>query len=285
MKFIGGSIVSAYQWLNRLSIDVCLGALAGGIMATRYLDVDPGWAYWIVLPLTVWLIYTADHLIDGWKIKRKASHQRHIFHQDYRRKLIFSSSLILILTAFFAFVYLPDEIIIFGSILGIMAVIYLIIVLLIPSSSSAILFQKEVFVALFYTAGIWGPVLVIKIDYSYHEYLAISLFFFLAFAELILLSLKEINADKKDGQRSIPIVSGIRFARVLFLITGVYVLLASTLLILSNPSDTAIKAGYIFITMQVGLFVIFFFPETKNNSQLQRSLGEAIFFLPALILI
>ena len=189
------SIVRIYKWLNTLSIDVCVGAVAGGIMATRLLDVHLGWAYWVVLPMAVWLVYTFDHLIDGYRAGNRATLHRRVFHRTYSRPIIYLSAIILLLTAYISFSYLPSAIIIFGSILGLFTSVYLISVLIIPSKHSA-LFQKEVFVALFYTAGIWGPFMVIKQSVAFNERLIICMFFLLAFCDLIMLSIIEINVDK-----------------------------------------------------------------------------------------
>ena len=278
------SIVRLYKWLNTLSIDVCLGAIASGIMAMRLLDVHLGWAYWVVLPLAVWLVYTFDHLIDSYRAGNRATHDRRIFHQTYRRPIIYISAIILLLTAYISFSYLPSAIIIFGSILGVFTSLYLISVLIIPSKHSA-LFQKEVFVAFFYTAGVWGPLMVIKQSVTFNERLIICMFFLLAFCDLIMLSIIEFNADSKEGQHSIPLYFGRSRTRNLLYIIGITILAASVYVIIMDPRWINVKAAIILGVMQICLFLIFHFSKSLQKNYLYRNLSEAIFFLPALIFI
>ena len=282
MKKDGHLLLQIYQRLNTLSIDVCLGAIAGGIMATHLLATDPGWAYWFVLPMAVWLIYTADHLIDGYRMGDNKTHVRHLYHRKYRKQLVLLSFLVLIIAAVISFRYLPYNIILFGVVLGVLAIIYLTLVFVIPSGS-VVFFQKELLVALFYTAGIWGPVIIMNQALSTTEIIIVLMFFLLAFEDLIMLSMIEIKADSKAGQGSLPMFLGYRHSRKLFYILVGTVLLLSFAIILSNPAGSLLKATIIMILMQTGLFFILRFSSFFRKRELYRYLSEAVFFLPALM--
>jgi hypothetical protein len=57
--------INLLQKLSILSIDVVIGSLFCGAFVVKLLDVQPGFAWWIVLPFSVWIVYGLDHLIDG----------------------------------------------------------------------------------------------------------------------------------------------------------------------------------------------------------------------------
>ncbi len=273
-----------YHWINMLSIDVCLGALAGGIMASQILKADPGWAYWIVLPLAVWLIYTSDHLIDGFRAGNKAIKDRYVVHRKYHRQFIFFASLILLISVFISFLYLSNDIIIFGIILGSMAAIYLVLVFILPGRGLPV-FQKEVAVAFFYTAGIWGPVIISGQTISWTEWAIVALFYILALCDLIMLSLIEMKVDDAEGQRSLPILFGTKHARRLLHLLLIVVMAFSALLIFTDPSWMILKAALILGMMALCLLIIFRLSDYLKNNDLYRYISEAVFVLPALMLI
>ena len=58
------------QLFQAFSLDVVIGALAVGLFAIKLLLVRPNPWWWLVLALSVWVVYTADHLIDGFQQKQ-----------------------------------------------------------------------------------------------------------------------------------------------------------------------------------------------------------------------
>ena len=63
-----------------LSLDVVLGAVSVGVFATQLLQVKANPYWWIILAVAVWVIYTFDHLVDGFKKKGESTIYRHRFH-------------------------------------------------------------------------------------------------------------------------------------------------------------------------------------------------------------
>ena len=96
-----------YTRLHLLSLDVVLGALAGALMAVKVCRYSPGWAFWYVLPASVWLVYNTDHFLDGIRSGKKASNPRHLFHFMHSGRIALSIIIIGIITAFIAFIFLP----------------------------------------------------------------------------------------------------------------------------------------------------------------------------------
>ena len=95
-----------------LSLDVVLGSLAVGMFAVKLLDVNPVLAWWFILPCAVWVVYTLDHLVDGFKRKGASSIYRHRFHYQ-NRWIIIALILIIGATTFVASIlYLDQQILI-----------------------------------------------------------------------------------------------------------------------------------------------------------------------------
>ena len=72
-----GMVNKAITWINLLSLDVVLGALCSGFFASRIVGAEMEGPYWIVLALTVWIVYMLDHLVDAYRLKAKSSSLRH----------------------------------------------------------------------------------------------------------------------------------------------------------------------------------------------------------------
>ena len=80
-------IVDAYRFLNMLSIDVALGAVVCGAFFARIVDIHVRPQGLAALGITVWIIYTVDHLLDVRRMRQEASTERHLFHQRHLRTL------------------------------------------------------------------------------------------------------------------------------------------------------------------------------------------------------
>src|SRR5260221_9904362 len=76
-------ILATYRIINILSLDVAAGAVVSASFFARIFNVTILPQGLISLGLTVWIIYTADHLLDAKKLKQAASTERHRFHQQH----------------------------------------------------------------------------------------------------------------------------------------------------------------------------------------------------------
>ena len=83
-----------YRYFHFLSLDIVLGALASSCFAARLFAVDPGWVWWITLALTIWLLYTGDHMLDAWRNRKKIERELHFFMNKNRRTMIWSMGVV-----------------------------------------------------------------------------------------------------------------------------------------------------------------------------------------------
>jgi len=265
-----------------LSLDVVLGSLAVGIFAVRLLDVNPVPAWWGILPCAVWVVYTLDHLVDGYKRKGASVIYRHRFHFQNRRILI---ALILFIgsTTFVASIlYLDQQILIGGIILGGLVVIYLGLIYLFKSGSK--LLQKEFFIALVYVGGIFlAPLVWFGSAPTLEIILVIVILVCLAAAESTMISYFDYEDDKNDKLSSFTIYFGKTYTRKF--LTRMLILLAIAIVIAAIFFlKTMLPFLVILLVMDFALLPVILYPEYFVKNHLFRWIGESVFYLPALII-
>lgn len=196
-----------------------LGSVAGASLAAFLcgtLNTMP-WSWWLLLPLTVWLIYTSDHLLDARRIGPGSATYRHQFHYRHFRAL----ALLVILTGFVACVlilgFLPQSLLATGAWLGAAALVHLACAQWIGFRA----YPAEAVIALLYTAGIWfGPLLAAQpgtqSPASAPEIQAcIALFALSAFTNLLVFSLFERETDAHETPNRMVVLLGLNASRAL----------------------------------------------------------------------
>ncbi|TGM52941.1 hypothetical protein EHQ97_13580 [Leptospira adleri] len=188
----------AFFYWNVLSIDIVLGALASAYFASTILETTMRTAFWLILPAAVWVIYTADHLFDGWKLGEKSVNERHRFHYKNIIFLSITTGLISTLCFTLSILFLRDWIVTAGLILGIFVFFHVVL-----SYLRLNFFWKECSVSILYSTGIWfGPILLTskpKIE------IVIPFFLFLltALSNSFMNSYMERELDQKENVTSI----------------------------------------------------------------------------------
>src|SRR6187402_2077625 len=115
-----------YRTINLLSIDVAAGAVCSSLLFAEILKVHILSYGLASLGLSVWIIYTADDLLDARKIKTPAATERHRFHQrHFNLLLILLAVAILVNGLIILFVRKP--VLISGIIVASFVAIYLLL--------------------------------------------------------------------------------------------------------------------------------------------------------------
>ncbi|NND15102.1 MAG: hypothetical protein HKN89_02110, partial [Eudoraea sp.] len=73
-------MLGAYKYIQAFSIDIALGGVLGALFIARYLGVELDYLVVIELFITVWLIYTFDHLVDSGSGRYDLVAYRHKIH-------------------------------------------------------------------------------------------------------------------------------------------------------------------------------------------------------------
>ncbi len=266
-----------------LSIDVAAGACVCSLFIAHSLSVKLPLSCVLALGVCVWLIYTADHLLDAQKVKHKAHSSRHYFHQKYYKNI----TIIFIVLAFCSMsllFFLPKIVLTWGLVLmGFVIIYFLLVILLKPT----IIFQKEVMAALLYAVGVFlAPVSLANQPITLVLIVIFAQFVLLALINLLMFSLFEKENDLADGHSSFVRLAGVKVIR--WLVIGLtFLVVASTLIyIYYLPTHAPMfKVEVMWLLMSLTLTGIFLMPSVVKKYEIYRIVGDSIFFFPLITLL
>lgn len=270
--------------MRMLSLDVVLGALASGSMVVYLLEVRMPVLWWWVLPISVWVIYTADHLMDAYRLKAGAHTDRHLYHNHHFRAIGIVWGLLLLSCLTWIPWQLPASITRLGWAMGGIVLIHLALVSLIGNRVSWF-FHKELGVAGVYAAGVWGgPVSVWGQVPGMPERLLFVQFLLLALFNLLLFSLYEIQTDELDGHTSFVRAIGQRSTRVLLAGIGFMILMAGGISTsLSGGDFRIVTVQGLYALMLLVLLASAYFPAYFGQHERYRAWGDVVFIFPGMV--
>jgi hypothetical protein len=269
------SLMRIYRLMNLLSLDVVAGAVVCALFFSRVFEVSVRPFGLIALALTVWIIYTADHLRDARKITGKASTERHRFHQVHYRKLIILTTVALCLDVI-AILFIKQQVLQWGVALSLVVFAYLLV-------QGFLKFLKELFIAILYTCGILLlslPVSSLKFGPPY--YLLVVQFFIAALANLLMFSWFDREFDQQDKRYSFVTKTGEVTTRA---IVWFLLLLLLALTLIQSLNGTLLIPSLIIGCMGLMLLMIFLYRESLANMDRFRLLGDAVFLVPVIYLL
>jgi hypothetical protein len=261
-------ILAFYRIVNALSLDVAAGAVICAAFFAELFNVDVLPQGLAALGLAVWIVYTADHLLDANRLKNQASTFRHQFHQRHF-KLLAALLLVACVMEFVLLFFLRKPIFYNGLWLGLGVGVYVVI-------NRWLSYFKEVAGALLYSAGVFLPTFSLTYQpFQIFDELILLQFLLIVFTNLVLFSWMDYEHDIKDRSRSlITLVSKDRGRVIIwFLFIAFFILNAFTISVHGKPT-------VIFFIMELILFLIFLFPSYFQKEERFRFIGDAIFFLP-----
>ncbi len=265
-----------------LSLDVVVGALAMGLFAVKLLQVNQNKWWWLVLALSVWAVYTSDHLIDGFSQKDLAVIQRHQIHYLFRIPLMVAIGLSSVVAVTLTFLFLNKTVIIVGVIIGFLAMLYLALVYI--SRKHQHYFHKEFFISLFYVAGIWlAPATAAPHGLLLFYRLTMAAIVLLVWYEGILVSTFEMEKDIRDGHNSFAVNFGREKTKFLLNILLIAIVIVILILLVVAKNETEYFSVLLETIMVLSLLSIIKFPGFFSKHEYYKTFGELIFWLPALI--
>lgn len=282
MTFI--SLKRFLQPIQILSLDVAAGALLSGMAVTKVLGCVMPTIWYVALPLAVWVVYTADHLLDAWRLKGNASTTRHRFHYQHIR--VISGVWIIALLSCLTWVMWQStlELRLLGLGMGGLVLIHLGLVALVGSKRSWLI-VKELGVAVIYTAGVWGgPWSCCEQVFSKPLYGLALFFLLLALLNLLIFSLYEAKTDLRDGHTSWVLGVGEKRARY---IAGLIAFGAAGLGIAIAIQSHSLMLGLALIQLlMLGILsALLAFSSFFGKNEAYRFWGDVAFLLPGLLLL
>lgn len=209
---------------------------------------------------------------------------RHFFHYKFSKQITVAIIIFSLINLLLIIFYLERRIILFGMIMSVFTGIYFAGVYFTGSRKSLVL-QKEIFVALVYSIGIWGgPVALKGFHFSSHQILFLIVFFLIALSDLLTFSFYEEKNDRLDEQNTFVINFGrkrtIRLVNILAAIVFIICVYQ-----FENSTELLYRKVVLILTfMMFVILVLLYFQDFFKSRLLYRYIGELVFWLPALIL-
>jgi 4-hydroxybenzoate polyprenyltransferase len=278
------SLISFLKLINTLSIDVVIGSVFSAFLVMKLFETETGWAFWIVLPLSVWIIYTTDHLIDAYRLKQQAGTHRHHFHFYYFNNIIVLVAIFCMLNLFIVITWLEKEIIYFGLVLTLATIFYLIFIFMVKHKNHLV--PKEIIVSVIYTAGIWGSFVALNsFRMNTFQLLLLITFFLLVLSDILVLSYYEIESDKKDGHSTISVKFGLKLT-FKFIFINLLTVFAICIFVISSSELFLFRAiAKLFLIMGLVVMIILGFPGVMKKYDLYRYFAEWVFWIPGLAIL
>jgi hypothetical protein len=276
----------AYAAVRLVSVDVALAALGGGVMAARVVGASPRPVFYGLLPASVWVVYTLDHLIDARRMGDTAATPRHRFHGRHAIALwavLVPSAVVCGVVGLVALSWFGVA---FGLGMVVLVGLHELIVKLAGSRASPLL-VKELGVGVIFTAGTWGlPAIVRWVHVGAPAWQAGVLavqYALLAGVNLVEFSLFEARRDAAAGQTSF--VRGVGRAAAARVVVAMLLaqLPLATVMLAFGVGRTEAVAELVLLAMAAGLWAILRFPRTFVRRERYRTLGDGVFLLPLLM--
>lgn len=267
-----------YGLINSLSLDVAVGAAISGRFLAEIIGAQMPLATQVVLGLTVWCIYTFDHLMDARKKEGELSSERHLFHKKHYGTLTRVLLLVLILDGLLVF-FLPTITLVYGVFLGFVVLVYFLSIHLMAQKA---IVHKELTIAIIYTSGIClGALSTFEGSFQGHHYIILVSFFLIVLLNLLIFSFLDRDADQSAHFPSL--VQSLGMINSQRLITILSVLAAASIMFIFwyGNYHEALMLLIMFMILQL----LFWFARNRLLKENYRYLGDGIFLLPILQLL
>lgn len=271
------------HFANTYSIWVVLGSFSTFLFFSSVFQLRPNYWVAIALALAIWIVYTLDHLLDGYVLQNELAAKRHFLHFNYKKPLVYILLLALVILAYLSMhipsVYYPAIGVLFFATIS-----HFIINFLVSSRIKKYFFLKEVFVALVVMLSFVGLPLVgnthftLPHNFSYYA----ALVFTLNAANLMLFSWYDRDGDQQTKTLSIASIYGLRITGLLIVINLICSFACSLALYSTSALQTAAFATL--VAMQLTLGTIFLFPVYFKPEERYRFYGDLIYVYPLAVL-
>lgn len=274
-----------YRTLHFLSLDIVLGALATSFFASRLFESDPGWIWYITLALTVWLLYTGDHMLDAWRHRKKIERELHYFMIKNRKTLVWSMGLVATANMLLIFNLLNQELLKYALFLaGLVLLFYAMRHVFRKNRILSV--PGEFFVLLLYLAGTWlGPAVAREGGFEAGQGMIALIFMGVLMMNLGIISLYDMKLDTRMGITSLGNLLGSQRTKNLLLGTAIAIYLISLLQFLVNEMDRYSKYALILAGMCTILLLVLYYPSRFRKNDYFRLTADAVLYMGFLSLL
>lgn len=275
--------LSFLELANTFSLPVVFGVPITHLFFAQLFGVNFNWTVSLVLMLAVVLIYTTDHLIDGYKWKDNSHTLRHFIHYKYAKAMklvIFVSAAALI---YFGLQFNSD-IKKFGYVIAFITALYLILNAKGVKAFRSTLVLKELFIALVVSACfVLLPLFQGGLEIELYQVMLFIGFGMLNFGNLMMFTYFDFETDKLAGFKELNgEVKSAGIKRISIVILCISLLFNSTLMFIYSFNALAVL---IVILMHISLLTIYWKEKYFMVKERFRLAGDMIYVLPAIYLL
>ncbi|WP_209332269.1 hypothetical protein [Lunatimonas salinarum] len=272
-----------YRLAHFLSLDVAFGACAGMYFFARLFRVELALAAFVLMALSVWVIYTFDHLLDARHMQTSHASPRHRFHQRYFSVLRVALPVAAVVVVVGAFLLLPSKQLFAAALM--LGGLILLNLLLTQYYKQPLAPWKETSIALFYVLGILLlPLFNKELPTLNLAWIAIAFgYFLLAWYNLVFLSLLDCKTDKLSGQRSLATFLGHRLAKKALQWVGMLGLVYFLVLLFLLPSYYHVFT--VLLLLMYTWHVRYFLSYSKFPKESVRRRLELSFLMPVVLIL
>jgi hypothetical protein len=266
-------IAGLYRLFNILSLDIAAGAMISAMFFAKLLHVQILPYGLMALGLTVWIIYTADHLRDAKAIGKQAASTRHRFHQDHFKMMLSLMVAAIVVDTVIIF-FIRKQVFTWGLLLSALVIVYLV-------AQRYLKFLKEIFIAALYTGGVLLPSLsVTSLAISSFHIVLIVQFAMTALINLLVFSWFDSEPDAIDKLNSFVTVLGRPFAAFCIWLLLIINIGLGGFLWFREPYHQPVL---ILWSMNAVLLLLFVFRNRLGSYY--RLPGDAVFLIPGIYLL
>jgi 4-hydroxybenzoate polyprenyltransferase len=200
-----------------LNIEVVLGLIALAVLASIAVDIPLPPAWFIVVPLVCWSVYTLDRLFDVRDADDRGAMPttgRHAFHDRHRTSLRIAVMCAMTIAAVTAIGWFPGTYWLAALPLGALTLLHL---LLQRTRSKALAVVKDLNVAVTFALSAWAIPMVEALERGplpAWVFAAMAASVLLVVMDVYLLSVLDADADRTAARPSIAVVVGERGRRI-----------------------------------------------------------------------
>ncbi len=271
--------------LQHLSIDVVIGSVGMGVLATQLLNTEAPLIWWFILPLCVWIMYTLDHLLDAANSKKEPTIPRHLFHQQHTKTLIYWVIGLGIAALILTIIFLPIQIILGGGILTATILLYFLSLRMLPEKFRKWI-PKEMVIACIYVGGIFFVPWWFSIGSPAAEtHWIMVIILLLVWSEGVMAAWFDRDNDLRDGHHSFVTLAGKSLSKKI--VTGVLSVTFAGLILISIRSQAIeiSSSSMILLAINSGVLIIIWGDKYFEKNSRYRSWGELLFVLPVGLLL
>lgn len=223
-----------------------------------------------ILSTSAWVIYTLDHLIDGYKKHTNEKINRHYFVFENRKLIIpvlIFVSIALVVISIFVF---KNSVIVYGILLTLLSAVYLFAI------NHTKLAVKEFFASLIFTLGIWFVPFIYSQSISYQVYGFAILFFFCVLFNIIYLAIAEYAYDKANNFNGLVQIIGKKNGILLLYLIWAFQTLIYIFIIKNKDFDLVMALVLIMLIAEIFILV---YQQKIEKISIHRQVADGVFLL------